>query len=138
MITLCCEVHFTILSSNTGNEGQYSATFTAFAEGLTRDIPFEASWVKTSGFYDRLETDNTVTSSVRLISNLQLQFLLNTEGWTPTPPLYAGYSYLYSIDVRAQSGAGDETFDCVDRSTGTILDTTPALEFSNEGQQTII
>ena len=130
--------NITILSSNTGNEGQYSATFTAFADGLTRDIPFEASWVKTPGFYDRLETDNTVTSSVRLISNLQLQFLLNTEGWTPTPPLYAGYSYLYSIDVRAQSGAGDETFDCVDRSTGTILDTTPVLEFSNEGQQTII
>lgn len=130
--------NITILSSNTGNEGQYSATFTAFAEGLTRDIPFEASWAKTPGFYDRLETDNTVTSSVRLISNLQLQFLVNTEGWTPeAPPLYAGYTYVYSIDVRAQSGAGDETFDCVDRSTGTIFDTTPVLEFGTGEQQTI-
>ena len=130
--------NITLLPSNTGNEGQYSATFTAFAEGLTRDIPFEATWTKTAGYYDRLETDNVVTSSVHLNSNLQLQFLLNTEGWTPdAPPLYAGYDYVYTIDVRAQSGAGDETFDCVDRSTGAILDTTESLEFSTNQQQTI-
>jgi len=130
--------NITLLSSNTGNEGQYSATFTAFAEGLTRDIPFEASWTKTPGFYDRLETDNVATSSVSLNSNLQLQFLVNTEGWTPdAPPLYAGYDYVYTIDARAQSGAGSETFDCVDRSTGEILDTTSTLEFSIGQQQTI-
>ena len=64
--------NITLLSSNTGNEGQHSATFTAFAEGLTRDIPFEASWTKTPGFYDRLETDNVATTSVRLNSNLHL------------------------------------------------------------------
>jgi len=130
--------NITLLSSNTGNEGQYSATFTAFAEGLTRDISFEASWTKTQGFYDRLETDNVATTSVSLISNLQLQFLVNTEGWTPAaPPLYAGYTYVYTIDARAQSGAGDETFDCVDRSTGSTLDTTPTLSFESEQQQTI-
>ena len=130
--------NITLLSSNTGNEGQHSATFTAFAEGLTRDIPFEASWTKTPGFYDRLETDNVATTSVRLNSNLQLQFLVNTEGWTPAaPPLYAGYTYVYTIDARAQSGAGDETFDCVDRSTGSTLDTTPTLSFESEQQQTI-
>jgi hypothetical protein len=130
--------NITLLSSNTGNEGQYSATFTVFADGLTRDIPFEASWTKTPGFYDRLETDNVATSSVRLNSNLQLQFLVNTEGWAPdAPPLYAGYTYVYTIDVRAQSGAGDETFDCVDRTTNTVLDTTSPLEFSTDQQQTI-
>ena len=130
--------NITLLSSSTGNEGQYSATFTAFADGLTRDIPFEASWTKTPGFYDRLETDNVATSSVRLNSNLKLQFLLNTEGWTPdAPPLYASYSYVYTIDVRAQSGAGNETFECIDRTTNTILDTTSSLEFSTDEQQTI-
>ncbi|MDE0707749.1 MAG: hypothetical protein OSB33_02250 [Candidatus Poseidoniales archaeon] len=130
--------NITLLSSNTGNEGQYSATFTAFADGLTRDIPFEASWTKTPGFYDRLETDNVVTSSVRLNSNLQLQFLFNTEGWTPdAPPLYATYTYVYTIDVRAQSGAGNETFECIDRTTNTILDTTSSLEFATDEQQTI-
>jgi len=130
--------NITLLSSNTGNEGQHSATFTAFAEGLTRDIPFEATWSKTPGFYDRLETDNVATTSVSLVSNLQLQFLVNTEGWTPAaPPLYAGYTYVYTIDARAQSGVGDETFDCVDRSTGSILDTTPTLSFESEQKQTI-
>ena len=130
--------NITLPSSNSGNEGQHSTTFTAFAEGLTRDIQFEATWTKTPGFFDRLETDNAVTSSVSLISDLQLQFLVNTEGWTPdAPPLYAGYTYVYTIDTRAQSGAGDETFDCVDRSTGVILDTTPTLSFESEQQQTI-
>ena len=130
--------NITLLSSNTGNEGQHSATFTAFAEGLTRDIPFVATWTKTPGFFDRLETDNVATTSVSLISDLQLQFLANTEGWTPAaPPLYAGYTYVYTIDAKAQSGAGDETFNCVDRSTGVILDTTPTLTFETDQQQTI-
>ena len=123
--------------SNTGNQGQISATFTAIAEGLTRDIPFEASWTKTPGSYDRLETDNVATSSVRLNSDLQLRFLLSTEGWSAGPPLYAGYTYVYSIDVIADVGAGEETFDCVDRSTGTILNTTHPLAFEAGQQQTI-
>ena len=124
--------------SNTGNQGQISATFSVIAEGITRDIPFEASWVKTPGSYDRLETDNVATSSVSLISDLQLRFLLGTEGWQPSaPPLYAGYLYVYSIDVIADVGAGEETFDCVDRSTGTVLDTTDSLVFETGEQQTI-
>ena len=45
--------NITLLSSNTGNEGQHSATFSAFAEGLTRDMPYEATCTKTPGFYDR-------------------------------------------------------------------------------------
>jgi hypothetical protein len=126
-----------IPASNTGNQGQISVTFDAIAEGVTRDITFEASWTKTPGSYDRLETDNVATSSVSLISDLQLRFLLNTEGWSAGPPLYAGYTYVYSIDVIADVGAGEETFDCVDRSTGTTLDTTSSLVFDNGGQQTI-
>ena len=104
-----------IPASNTGNQGQISVTFDAIAEGITRDIPFEASWTKTPGSYDRLGTDNIATSSVSLISDLQLRFILGTEGWSAGPPLYAGYTYVYSIDVNATSGAGEETFDCVDR-----------------------
>ena len=78
------------------------------------------------------------TSSVSLISDLQLRFLLGTEGWQPAaPPLYAGYLYVYSIDVIADVGAGEETFDCVDRSTGTVLDTTDSLVFETGEQQTI-
>jgi RNA polymerase subunit RPABC4/transcription elongation factor Spt4 len=123
--------------SNTGNQGQISTTFTVIAEGITRDIPFEASWTKTPSSYDRLETDNVATSSVSLISDLQLRFLLGTEGWSAGPPLYAGYTYVYSIDVIADVGAGEETFDCVDRATGTTLDTTPSLVFDTGGQQTI-
>ena len=123
--------------SNTGNQGQISATFTAIAEGATRDIPFEASWTKTPGSYDRLETDNVATTSVSLISDLTLRFLLGTEGWSAGPPLYAGYTYVYSIDVIADIGAGEETFDCVDRATGTTLDTTTPLVFDTGGQETI-
>ena len=123
--------------SNTGNQGQISATFTAIAEGATRDIPFEASWTKTPGSYDRLETDNVATTSVSLLSDLQLRFLLNTEGWSQGLPLYAGYTYVYSIDVIADVGAGEETFDCVDRATGTTLDSTSPLVFDAGAQQTI-
>ena len=123
--------------SNTGNQGQISATFTAIAEGVTRDIPFEASWTKTPGSYDRLETDNVATTSVSLISDLTLRFLLGTEGWSAGPPLYAGYTYVYSIDAVADIGSGEETFDCVDRATGTTLDTTTPLVFETGGQATI-
>ena len=123
--------------SNTGNQGQISATFTAIAEGATRDIPFEASWTKTPGSYDRLETDNVATTSVSLLSDLQLRFLLGTEGWSQGPPLYAGYTYVYSIDVIADVGAGEETFDCVDRATGTTLDSTDSLVFDTGESETI-
>ncbi len=126
--------------SNTGNQGQISVTFDVIAEGLTREIPFEASWTKTPGSYDRLETDNVKSSSVSLSSDLQLRFLLNTEGWSMGPPLYAGNTYVYSIDVIADVGVGVETFDCVDRSTTphTTLDTTQPLSFDSvENQQTI-
>ena len=129
-----------IPASNTGNQGQISVTFDVIAEGLTRDIPFEASWTKSPSSYDRLETDNVVTSSVSLLSDLQLRFLLNTEGWSMGPPLYAGNTYVYSIDVIADVGVGEETFDCVDRSTvpHKILDTTSSLSFdANENQQAI-
>jgi RNA polymerase subunit RPABC4/transcription elongation factor Spt4 len=123
--------------SNTGNQGQISATFTAIAEGATRDIPFEASWTKNPGSYDRLETDNVATTSVSLLSDLQLRFLLGTEGWSQGPPLYAGYTYVYSIDVIADVGAGEETFDCVDRATGTTLDSTDSLVFDTGESETI-
>jgi len=123
--------------SNTGNQGQISATFTAIAEGITREIPFEASWTKTPESYDRLETDNVATTSVSLLSDLQLRFLLGTEGWSAGPPLYAGYTYVYSIDIIADVGAGEETFDCVDRATGTTLDSTSPLVFDTGEQQSI-
>ena len=123
--------------SNTGNQGQISATFTAIAEGITREIPFEASWTKTPESYDRLETDNVATTSVSLLSDLQLRFLLGTEGWSAGPPLYAGYTYIYSIDIIADVGAGEETFDCVDRATGTTLDSTSPLVFDTGEQQSI-
>ena len=91
------------------------------------------------GYIDRATSElEFIREPTNLNSNLQLQFLVNTEGWTPAaPPLYAGYTYVYTIDARAQSGAGDETFDCVDRSTGSTLDTTPTLSFESEQQQTI-
>ena len=123
--------------SNTGNQGQISATFTAVAEGLTRDIPFEASWTKSPNSYDRLTTDNVATTSVSLISDLQLRFLFGSEDWQPSLPLYAGSNYVYSIDVIADVGAGEETFNCVDRSTGTILNTTSTLSFTTGQEQTI-
>jgi len=129
-----------ILASNTGNQGQISVHFDVIAEGLTREIPFEASWTKSPGSYDRLETDNVKSSSVSLRSDLQLRLLENTQGWSMGPPLYAGNTYVYSIDVESQVGVGEETFDCVDRSTTphTILDTTQPLSFDeNEIQQTI-
>ena len=51
------------------------------AQGLTRDIPFEAVWTKSTNSYDRIESDNTASSSVKLNSDLQLRFLLNSEAW---------------------------------------------------------
>ena len=109
--------------SNTANQGQISVQFNVIAEGLTRDIPFEAVWTKNADSYDRIETDNSASSSVRLNSDLQLRFLLNSEAWNEpnVPPLKTGETYIYSIDVIADVGEGEETFDCVDRSTNDIL-----------------
>ena len=84
-----------------------------------------------------METDNVATTSVSLLSDLQLRFLLGTEGWSQGPPLYAGYTYVYSIDVIADVGAGEETFDCVDRATGTTLDSTDSLVFDTGESETI-
>ena len=117
--------------SNTANQGQISATFTSIVEGETRDIPFTVTWSKNEASYDRLETDNIGFANVSLISDLRLRFLQNTEGWLPAgPPLYAGNEYAYVIDVEATSGAGSEIFDCIDRSTGDVLDSTNTLSFS--------
>ncbi|MEE2758749.1 MAG: CARDB domain-containing protein [Candidatus Thermoplasmatota archaeon] len=120
--------------SNTANQGQMSVQFNVIAQGITRDIQFEAVWAKSSNSYDRIETDNTATSSVRLNSDLQLRFLLNSEGWNEqdVPPLKTGITYIYSIDVIADVGQGEETFDCVDRSTNTILNTTGPHAFDSE------
>ena len=119
--------------SNTANQGQMSIQFNVIAQGLTRDIPFEAIWTKSTNSYDRIETDNTATSSVKLNSDLQLRFLLNSEGWNQpeTPPLKTGITYIYSIDVIADVGEGVETFECVDRSTNTILNTTESFTFDS-------
>ena len=109
--------------SNTANQGQISVQFNVIAQGLTRDIPFEAVWTKSTNSYDRIESDNTASSSVKLNSDLQLRFLLNSEAWNEpdVPPLKTGITYIYSIDVIADVGQGVETFECVDRSTNTVL-----------------
>ena len=119
--------------SNTANQGQMSVQFNVIAQGLTRDIPFEAVWTKSSNSYDRIDTDNSATSSVKRNSDLQLRFLLNSEGWNEpdVPPLKTGITYIYSIDVIADVGEGVETFECVDRSTNTILNTTEAYTFDS-------
>ena len=123
--------------SNTANQGQISATFTSIVEGETRDIPFTVTWSKNTASYDRLESDNSGFANVSLISDLQLRFLQNSEGWLPAgPPLYAGNEYAYVIDVEATSGSGSEIFDCVDRSTGTILYSTTTLAFSANEPET--
>jgi len=120
--------------SNTANQGQISVQFNVIAEGLTRDIPFEAVWTKNADSYDRIATDNSASSSVRLNSDLQLRFLLNSEAWNEpnVPPLKTGETYIYSIDVIADVGEGEETFDCVDRSTNDILNTTGPHAFDSE------
>ena len=43
-------------------------------------------------------------------SDLQLRFLLNSEGWNEpdVPPLKTGITYIYSIDVIADVGEGVE------------------------------
>ena len=129
--------------SNTANQGQISVQFNVIAQGLTRDIPFEAVWTKSTNSYDRIESDNTASSSVKLNSDLQLRFLLNSEAWNEpdVPPLKTGITYIYSIDVIADVGQGVETFECVDRSTNTILNTTEPFTFdsadSSENKHTI-
>ena len=112
--------------SNTANQGQMSVQFNVIAQGLTRDIQFEAVWIKSSNSYDRIESDNSAMGSVTLNSDLQLRFLVNSEAWNQpgVPPLKTGITYIYSIDVIADVGEGEETFDCVDRSTNAILNTT--------------
>ena len=42
-----------------------------------------------------------------------------------------GITYIYSIDVIADVGEGVETFECVDRSTNTILNTTEPYTFDS-------
>lgn len=112
----------TLPASNTGNQGQISVDFTAIAEGSTREIPFTVTWTKSPGSYDRLETDNTMTSSVKLSSELKLRFLANSEDWRPSnPPLKTGTKYIYSIDIVADVGEGSESFLCIDRSTSNQL-----------------
>ncbi|GIS43511.1 MAG: hypothetical protein Ct9H90mP16_05810 [Candidatus Poseidoniales archaeon] len=109
-----------------------SVQFNVIAQGLTRDIPFEAVWTKSSNSYDRIDTDNSppVLSSLILTST---RFLLNSEGWNEpdVPPLKTGITYIYSIDVIADVGEGVETFECVDRSTNTILNTTEPYTFDS-------
>ena len=119
--------------SNTANQGQMSVQFNVIAQGLTRDIPFEAVWTKSTNSYDRIDTDNIATSSVKLNSDLQLRFLLNTEGWNEpgVPPLKTGITYIYSIDVIADVGEGVETFECIDRSTSAVLNTTEPFTFDS-------
>ena len=131
-------VSLTIPPINGGNQGIRDWTFTVTAEGESRDIPFVATWTKDVGSYDRLEDDNVGISNVTLISDLKLRFLINTEGWSMGPPLYAGNTYVYSIDVIADVGEGQETFDCVDRLTGENFEENIVLTFNQEeNQQTI-
>ena len=130
----------TIPASNTGNQGQISVDFSAIAEGMTREIPFTATWTKSPGSYDRLETDNTMTSSVQLSSELKLRFLFNSEDWRPSnPPLKTGTTYIYSIDIVADVGEGSESFLCIDRSTSKQLYDPGTFTFDeNNNRHTII
>ena len=109
-------------ASNTGNQGVITEVISVIAEGTTREIPFTATWTKSPGSYDRLESDNTITSSVQLSSELKLRFLQNSEDWIPSnPPLKTGTTYIYSIEIVADVGEGSESFLCIDRSTSKEL-----------------
>jgi RNA polymerase subunit RPABC4/transcription elongation factor Spt4 len=129
----------TIPPINGGNQGYRTQIFSVTAEGLSRDIPFVATWTPDLGSYDLLDSDNVGTNNVTLNSELTLDFLINTEGWSMGPPLYAGNTYVYSIDVFAQVGVGQETFRCSDQKTGITFDENIVLQFDQDSnkQQTI-
>lgn len=112
-----------IPASTSASQGQTTVTFTVVASGESRNIPFSATWESSPGSYDRLLDDNAAMGHVVLVSDLQLRFLETTAAWQPGLPLYAGHTYVYSIDVTADQGTGEETFDCVDRRNGIVHDT---------------
>jgi len=112
-----------IPASNTAGEGQRTVTFTTPpVSGETRNIPFTATWAKSTDSHDRLATDNQALGLVHLISDMQLSILKTTEFWSPGLPLHSGYDYVYSVEIRANQGSGSETFECVDRISGHVFD----------------
>lgn len=98
-------------------------TFLAPASGdVNRLISFSASWTANEGSHDANLDDNTAFGSVTLHSSLTLRFMQETESWTPSDtPLVYGTTYIYTIEVTATEGSGDETFTCLDHLDNRVL-----------------
>ena len=98
-------------------------TFLAPAAGdVNRLISFSASWTANEDSHDANLDDNTAFGSVTLHSSLTLRFRQETESWTPSDtPLVYGTTYIYTIEVTATEGSGDETFTCLDHLDNRVL-----------------
>ncbi len=127
-----------IPASTTSVQGQAVVTFSAPASsGESRDIPFTATWTKDSNSFDIITEDNTATGYVAFNSDLKLRLLQTTENWSPGLPLHPGYTYVYSISVKADQSSGSETFVCKDTSRNKEFDR-QTLTFDAEGDEELL
>lgn len=99
--------------------------FTLAAPGTeTESAVFTATYTTSS--WDRNPLDNEATRSLRIATPFSLAWVLQSEsiqfeGTPITPPLLLDREYTYLLDITS-TGAGTESFECVDRGSGEVYE----------------